>query len=399
MPDVGFDKAVEFARELIRIPSLPGDEQALASRLASEMVTLGFEGVTTDDLGSVYGRVRGRGTAPPVMLSCHLDMVAVGDESEWEVPPMEGAVKDGYLHGRGAMDIKGPLALQTYVAAGMAGESPGDIIVAHTVLEERGGWGMQHLVESGAVDPAAVIIGESTQGDITIGHRGRAEFEIAIRGLASHASAPERARNALDLLPAVLRSVQVLNAAEAADPVLGKATAVATGIDVRPFSRNVIPDEAVVAVDWRILPGDSRETLTARMRAAVDAQVESAGGLPEGFGIEVRGATERQSTYTGHTRDRDMVTPGFLMDQSHPIVHAAAEAVGRPDSDGPATVRPWTFATDGGWTCGVNGIPTVGFAPGEERYAHTNTERLELEPARWAFGRYPALIEAIQQAL
>lgn len=398
MPDATFDNAIEFARELIRIPSLPGDERALATRLAAEMEALGYDGVSTDELGSVYGVIPG-GDAPPVMLSCHLDMVSVGDESEWEVPPLEGAVKDGYLHGRGAMDIKGPLALQTYVAASMAGTAPGDIIVAHTVLEERGGWGMQHLVESGAVEPAAVIIGESTQGDITIGHRGRAEFEVAIRGVASHASAPERAKNALDLVPWVLSAVHTMNANEASDPVLGKATAVATGLDVRPFSRNVIPDEAVVVVDWRILPGDTRETLTARLKAAVDAQIATGGGIPNGFSVEVRGATEQQSTYTGHTRSRNMVTPGFLMEADHPMITAAAEAVGRADGDGPATVRPWTFATDGGWTCGVNGIPTLGFAPGEERYAHTNTERLAIEPARWAYGRYPELIRAVQGAL
>lgn len=399
MPEPTFDNAIEFARELIRIPSLPGDERVLAERLAAEMGVLGYADVTTDDLGSVFGIIRGSGDGPAVMLSCHLDMVAVGDEDEWEVPPMEGAVRDGYLHGRGAMDIKGPLALQTYVAASMAGKLPGDIIVAHTVLEERGGWGMQHLVESGKVQPDAVIIGESTQGDVTIGHRGRAEFEVTVRGLASHASAPERARNALDIVPWVLEAVRVLNAAEASDPVLGKATAVATGLDVRPFSRNVIPDEAVVVVDWRILPGENRETLTARLQAAVDAQIASAGGLPEGFRVEVQGATERQSTYTGHERDRNMVTPGFLMDADHPMVVAAAAAVGRREGDGPATVRPWTFATDGGWTCGVNGIPTIGFAPGEERYAHTNTERLELEPARWAYGRYPELMRAVQGAV
>ncbi len=399
MPATSFDAAIEFARELIRIPSLPGDESVLARRLVDEMRELGYDEVSTDDLGSVYGVIRGTGEAPAIMLSCHLDMVSVGDESEWEVPPLEGALKDGYLHGRGAMDIKGPLALQTYVAASLAGEAPGDIIVAHTVLEERGGWGMQHLIESGAVEPKAVIIGESTQGDITIGHRGRAEFEVAIRGVASHASAPERARNALDIAPWVLRAVQVMNDAEASDPVLGKATAVATGLDVRPFSRNVIPDEAVVVVDWRILPGDNRETLARRLRDAVDAQIESAGGLPEGFAVEVRGATETQTTYTGRTRDRNMVTPGFLMDVNDPIITAAAAAVGKRDAEGPANVRPWTFATDGGWTCGVNGIPSLGFAPGEERYAHTNTERLELEPARWAYGRYPELIRAVQRAL
>ncbi|NIQ56347.1 MAG: YgeY family selenium metabolism-linked hydrolase, partial [Gammaproteobacteria bacterium] len=63
---------------------------------------------------------------------------------------------------------------------------------------------------------------------------------------------------------------------------------------------------------------------------------------------------------------------------------------------GPATIRPWAFATDGGWSCGIYGIPTVGFAPGEERYAHTNRERLDVEEARWALSRYPELILAVQ---
>ena len=66
--------------------------------------------------------------------------------------------------------------------------------------------------------------------------------------------------------------------------------------------------------------------------------------------------------------------------------------------DAESTIRPWQFATDGGWAKGVFDIPTVGFAPGEERYAHTNRERLELESARVAFEAYPALIAAVQNA-
>ena len=62
-------------------------------------------------------------------------------------------------------------------------------------------------------------------------------------------------------------------------------------------------------------------------------------------------------------------------------------------------MRPWTFATDGGWSCGVYGIPTIGFAPGEERFAHTNRERLDVEEARWAFARQAELIPAAQDAL
>ena len=159
MPDANFENALSFAQDLIRIPSLPGQEGDVARRLQDEMTALGFDEVHIDDVGNVIGTVRGRGEAPPVMLSCHLDIVAPGDADTWEHPPYGGVVEGGFLHGRGAMDIKGPLALQTYAAAAAAGTTAGDIIVAHTVLEERGGWGMEHLMESGGVSPGAVIIG------------------------------------------------------------------------------------------------------------------------------------------------------------------------------------------------------------------------------------------------
>ena len=391
-----FERAVAFAQDLIRIPSLPGQERQVAERVVDEYRALGFQDVRTDESGNAVGVVPGSGDGPTVMLSCHLDIVAAGDPAEWEVPPFEGRVRDGVLHGRGAMDIKGPLALQTHAAAALAGRLAGDVIVAHTVLEERGGLGMKHLLESGAVRPDAVIIGESTHGDIAIGHRGRAELEIVLRGVAGHASAPERARNALDLLPAALAAVQDVNASEGEDPVLGRGTAVATGVGVRPESPNVIPDEVVVTIDWRILPGVTREDLVRRVETALRAHLAD---LPQGFSTEVRAVVERQTTWTGVSEDKDLLTPGFLMDAAHPVVQAAARVVGRREGDGPATVRPWTFATDGGWTCGVFGIPSFGFAPGEERHAHTNTERLDLDEAAWAFDAYLDMIPAVQDAL
>ena len=391
-----FENALKFAGDLIRIPGLPGQEGDVARRVREEMEALGLVDVRVDDAGNVIGVARGRGEAPAALLNCHMDVVAEGDHAEWEVPPFSGEVRGGYLHGRGAMDIKGPLALQTYAAASMIGEAPGDVIVAHTVLEERGGLGMKHLLESGSVEPGVVIIGEATHGDVCIGHRGRAEMEVAIAGQAGHASVPDRAHNALDLLGDVLAAVRDLSARQEADPVLGRSSLVATMVDVLPQSRNVIPDSVVVALDWRILPGDDDASLIARVQEAIAARLPT---VPEGFSYQVRMATELQRTYTGLQADRNLLTPGFLMPADHPMVLAGAEAVGRREGSGPATIRPWQFATDGGWSCGVHGIPTVGFAPGEERYAHTNRERLDVEEARWGYRRYPALIAAVQRAL
>jgi putative selenium metabolism hydrolase len=391
-----FEGAISFAADLIRIPGLPGQEGAVAARVREEMEALGLADVRVDAVGNVIGVARGRGEAPPVMLNSHLDVVAEGDASEWEVPPFSGVIRDGYLHGRGAMDIKGPLALQTHVAASLMDRAAGDVIVAHTVLEERAGLGMRHLLESGTIEPAAVILGEATHGDICIGHRGRAELEIVIEGVAGHASAPDRARNPLDLLGAVLEAVHELGRHRASDPVLGEETLVATMVDVRPETRNVIPDLVVVAVDWRMLPGANQASLIARLTDALHTKI---GVPPEGLRYRVRFARELQRTYTGIEEEVDFLSPSFLMRPDHPAIVAAATAVGRRSSPGPAHARPWQFATDGGWSCGVHGIPTLGFAPGEERYAHTNRERLELVEAHWVYERYADVIAAVQRAV
>ncbi|CAN5742353.1 hypothetical protein BH23GEM9_BH23GEM9_10880 [soil metagenome] len=207
--DLSFAAALRFARDLIRIQSPPGREGEVAARVMRELIGLGFHDVRNDAAGNVLAVAPGRGEAPPVMLCSHLDVVDVGDPASWEHAPFAADVADGFLHGRGAMDIKGPLAVQTYAAAQFL-ETPaaGDVIIGHTVLEERGGWGMVHLMATGEVLPAAIIIGEATAGDICIGHRGRAELIIELQGLAGHASAPERARNPLQGLPSVLAALQ-----------------------------------------------------------------------------------------------------------------------------------------------------------------------------------------------
>jgi len=391
-----FENALAFARDLIGIPSPSGGEENVARRVMEEMRALGLEDVRTDAFGNVLGVVRGNGGGPVVMVNAHLDVVAEGDPTTWEFPPFSGAVDGGFLHGRGAMDIKGPLALQTYAAAALRGRAGGDVIVAHTVYEERGGLGMKSLMEAGEVRPDAIIVGESTHGDICIGHRGRAELEVVIDGLAGHASVPERAHNALDILPGVLGAIRALASRQPSDPILGAASLVATDVRALPESRNVIPDQVTVAVDWRVLPGQSAAVL---VRSMEDALAEALRDLPEGFRTTVRTSKETQRTYTGVETLRELYTPGFLLEPEHPLVRAAVATVGRRDGEGPAFARPWAFATDGGWSSGVFGIPTIGFAPGEERFAHTNRERLDLDEARWAFGRYPELILAAQDAL
>jgi succinyl-diaminopimelate desuccinylase len=390
-----FNRAISFASDLIRIPGLPGGEGDVAARVLAELESLGFQDVHADEVGNVIGVAPGRGSAPAVMLSSHLDVVDIGDETSWEHPPFAGVVEGGWLHGRGAMDIKGPLAIQTYAASTFLDEpADGDVIVAHTVIEERGGWGMAHLMEQGEVRPGAVIIGEATNGDICIGHRGRAELLVEIHGVAGHASEPTRARNPLDLLSAVLAAIGEFARQLPADPVLGPSTMAPTSVETLPRSPNVIPDLVRVVVDWRVLPGIDAERALDRFEEFLEDWAPDA----EGLSVTVRYASEDQRTYTGLERVHRMFTPAFLFDPKHPIVRAAADAAARHLGE-PPDIRPWRFATDGGHTCGEHGIPTIGFAPGEEKWAHTNRERLNLEDASRVFDAYPDVIRAVMAAL
>ena len=393
MAELSFERAIGFAQELIRIPGLPGEEGDVARRVLEEFKNLKFDEVWSDEVGNTLGLIKGKARAPLLMLNCHLDVVDVGDAGSWEHAPFSGDVADGFLHGRGAMDIKGPLALQTYAAAQFVEHRPeADIIVAHTVLEERGGWGMEALLAAGEVKPDVVIIGEATNSDICIGHRGRAELIVEIEGLAGHASAPERARNPIDMLPAIVPLIQEFaREHQQSLPVLGKATMAPTAIETLPRSRNVIPDRVRIVLDWRVLPGSTADELRARVQEFLQARVY----LPDGYRLTVEYSVEPQRTYTGKTRDRRMFTPGFLMPEDHAVVQTAVRTVAQHTGRQPQ-VRPWAFATDGGHSCGVHGIPTIGFAPGEERYAHTNRERLELASARVCYEAYPHLIRALQ---
>jgi succinyl-diaminopimelate desuccinylase len=393
--DLSFERCIQFAADLIRIPSLPGEEEAVARRIVDELKMLGFDEAYMDNAGNAIGRITGTSGAPGVLLCSHMDVVDVGDPAAWEHPPYRGVVEDGFLHGRGAMDLKGPLALQLYAAARFVEDRPeGDLLCVFSVYEEKGGWGMMHFMDTSGIRPGAVILGEATGLDLCTGHRGHAELAVEIHGVAAHASTPERGRNPNDLLPHVLLAIRDLSDAQPSHPVLGAATLTPTVIEVWPRSGNVVPDRVRVTLDWRVLPGWDEALALEQIRGAVAARVPPV----EGMRVEVLPGRARFQAWTGYEEENSNFTPGFLLDDDHPLVVAAAdtlrEVLGRTPE-----IRPWKFGTDGGHSCGTHGVPTIGFAPGREALAHTNRERLDLDEARQAFDAYPALIRGVQAAL
>ncbi|HEU4559518.1 MAG TPA: M20/M25/M40 family metallo-hydrolase [Longimicrobium sp.] len=393
--DLSFERAIRFAAELIRIPSLPGQEEAVARRIVEELRALGFDEAYTDRAGNVIGRIAGTDGAPAVMLSSHMDVVDVGDLAAWEHDPYGGVIADGWLHGRGAVDVKGPLAIQLYTAARFVDERPaGDLLTVCSVHEEKGGWGMMHLMRTLGVLPGAVLLAEATGGDLCTGHRGHAELAVEIHGVAAHAAAPERGRNPNHVLPHVLLALRELSLAQPEDAVLGRATLTPTVIETWPRSGNVVPDRVRITLDLRVLPGWDEARALDEIRALLAGRVPQ----EEGVRVEVLPGRATFRAWTGWTSEDSSFTPGFLLPDDHPAVRAAAEALRQATGRAPA-IRQWKFGTDGGHSCGTHGVPTLGFAPGHEELAHTNRERLELSSARQAYDAYPALIRAVQGRL
>jgi acetylornithine deacetylase/succinyl-diaminopimelate desuccinylase-like protein len=192
----------------------------------------------------------------------------------------------------------------------------------------------------------------------------------------------------------VLLALDEIARAQPDHPVLGRATFTPTVVECWPKSGNVIPDRVRITLDLRVLPGWSEERTLERIRAVLAERVPVA----EGMRVEVLPGRATHRAWTGWVDEHSNFTPGYLLADDHPVVRAAAGALRAALGREPA-IGQWKFGTDGGHTCGTHGVPTIGFAPGEEALAHTNRERLELAGAREAFEAYPPLVRAVQAAL
>src|ERR1051325_694289 len=128
---------IQFTQDLIRIKSLSGQEEEIIRFIEQKMNSLGYEEVVIDSMGNLLGRI-GSGEKS-ILFDSHVDTVAVNDEADWEVPPFSGAIIDGYLHGRGSVDMKSSAAASIYAGAlaKQLGLTSGKTVyVSCTVFEE-----------------------------------------------------------------------------------------------------------------------------------------------------------------------------------------------------------------------------------------------------------------------
>ncbi|MBA3530939.1 MAG: M20/M25/M40 family metallo-hydrolase [Ardenticatenales bacterium] len=366
--------ALQFLQRLIQTPSLPGQEEAMAALVLAEMRTLGYDEAWMDEAGNVIGLIRGRGEVPALMFNTHLDHVDPGDPATWPAygQPYSGAVHEGKVWGRGASDIKGPLAAQVHGVARLlqAGERPpGDVYVSAVVQEEVGGLGARLLAQTLKDTVAYVVIGEPSSNELRRGHRGRTELVVHVVGRAVHASAPERGVNPLFVLANFLQRLPSLEMA--LHDELGYSSVAPTLIRTDQSSANVIPGEAWLTLDWRNIPGESNEDAQNKVHPLLtDSLIEGA------IGEILLAATDRVS-FTGYERAMQSDNPAYSLGADHPAVRAAeqvlAEGLGRE-----IPTKLWRFATDGGHFARV-GMTVIGFGPGDERVVHTVNEHIDLD--------------------
>ncbi len=383
---------IDFAQQLVRIPSFPGQESEIAEVITQEMRNLGYDEVWIDQAGNVVGKING-GNGPVVLLNGHMDHVDPGPVEGWPYPPFGGAVIEGELWGRAAVDMKGPVACMMY-AAGLFKQlgltPPGDVLMTVVVMEEIGGLGTQYLASQ--LKAHVAICGEPSHNTLRRGHRGRIELLVNFKGCSAHASMPHLAVNPHYGAAVFLNVLPTL--AMAQDDTLGTATVAPTLYATDQISPNVIPGEVYLTLDWRNVPAEPVEEIVARMQSLLNACL-----ISEGLGdiqARVEVATTDLTTYTGMAKTFPTIFPSFLLPEDNIFIQAArstlTNVLGRDDG-----VDIWRFATDGGHLTAA-GIPTIGFGPGDEWLAHTNQERINLVQMGEALPAYTALTLALAEA-
>jgi acetylornithine deacetylase/succinyl-diaminopimelate desuccinylase-like protein len=451
---------VETLRELIRIPSInppPADaddgELRVANWIAAFLTDAGLEPEVFEPVpgrGSVTARLRGDGTGgDPLLLLGHLDVVPAPPE-RWTHDPFGGDVADGYVWGRGAVDMKNLVAMELSVVRRLAAETrqagrdpssdpvPGltrDLLFASTADEEAGGLnGIAVLVQerpellqaAGAINESGAVattFGGRRFYPIGVAEKGYAVYRISVRGTWGHGSMPRDDNAAVLAAQIVARlnvqgpprltatmaaffrgaaesldgeAARVLRALASEDPRLAEAALDAlcepmSARAIRALLRdtispniihagvkyNVIPGEATVEIDCRVLPGTSEEA----MHDAVLGRI----------GPELAAAC-----------DVDLVIFGPPVDApaSGPLYDILAGTVRDHDPEGIPLPFMVPFATDAKHTATL-GIPTYGFSPlrlhPDERFLerfHGVDERVGIEALRWGL---PVLYDVVRR--
>ncbi|HLQ62878.1 MAG TPA: M20/M25/M40 family metallo-hydrolase, partial [Candidatus Acidoferrales bacterium] len=325
---------LEIAQRLIRFDTTnpPGNERECVEYVRGLLQGAGLASELyggTPERPNLVARLKGRGQAPPLLLQGHVDVVTT-DGQAWTRPPFEAVVEDGWLWGRGTLDMKGGVAMMVsaFLRAAAEGGAPGDLVLAVLADEEAGGlhgasWlvdhrpdlfsGIRHaLGEAGAV---AIHLGGRRFYPIMLTEKRGCQMRVTLRGPGGHGSLPmrggamarlgelltrlDRSRLPYHLTPATrlmlegirealqppLRDgVAILLDPARADGALDELGALGRELDpllhntvnatvVRGGSKiNVVPAEVSADLDGRLLPGYGPDDMVGELRQVIGDQ-------------------------------------------------------------------------------------------------------------------------------
>lgn len=383
--------AADLCKDLVRCPSVSGQEKEVADKLKEAMEKLDFDSVITDKYGSVLGIIEGNRPGPCVLLDGHIDTVPVPDENVWSVPPFDGVEKLGRIYGRGTSDMKGAVAAMT-AAASWFGEYTnrdfaGRVCVAGVVHEECFE-GIASREVTSSILPDFVVIGEASELNLKIGQRGRAEIIIETHGKPAHSANPEKGVNAVHKMMELIRRIEKVQPLE--QEVLGKGICVLTDIKSTPYpGSSVVPSSCRVTYDRRLLVGEAPEAVLSPFKK----EIEKLNAEDGDFHASVYFAEGTEGCYTGEKIQGRRFFPAWLHDEKESFVQTVL--CGLREAGLTPAVSHYAFCTNGSHYAGEAGIPTFGFGPSQENLAHTVDEYIELDQLYKGTIGYFAIVKAL----
>ena len=384
IPSATQQELLEFTQSLVRIQSYSGQEEQIIRFIEQKMKALGYDEVVIDSMGNLLGRIGSGSTS--ILFDSHVDTVAVNDEADWDVPPFSGAISDGYLHGRGSVDMKSSASASIYAGAlakRLGLTSGKTVYVSCTVFEEDcDGENLKHLFKERNLKPDYVVICEPSNNVIALGHKGKAQISIKTHGVSAHGSAPEKGINAIYEMAEIIQRVEKLNA-ELMKKDTPRGTVVMSHISSVSASLNAVPSECEVYLDRRTVPGEMEEDIKKEMD-----------GLIAGKRATWDVGTLHRKSWTGFDITYEPFHSAWKIGMEHELTKACIAAYHENFGSEPTNFDFWDFSTNGVTPVSM-GIPTIGFGPGDDKLAHMRNEKCNVKQILEACGFYTRLIEKI----
>lgn len=382
------ESCVNFMKDLIQIPSTSCKEEGVAERIKQEMLELKYDRAWIDDYGNVIGQI-GKGPIR-IVFDSHIDTVDVGNLKNWVRDPFVPYIEDGYIYGRGASDNHNGTIPQVYGAhvfkeIGKNLDKVSIFVVGTVQEEDCDGLALHHVLERSIGKANFVCLGEATSLKVYRGHRGRMEINVRATGVSCHGSAPERGKNAVYAMAKLVTDIEKLNDRLTDHDFLGKGTCAVSFIDCETPSLCAVPDGCRIHIDRRLTYGEDKELAVKQIEQLPSFD-------PKTMKVEI--LKYSTPSYTGKVLETEKYYPTWVLPENHALVQAGREAARFALGKEPEISR-WVFSTNGIASMGQLGIPTIGFAPGDEQDAHSTNDRVKIDDLVTAISFYATLPKEI----